>query len=134
MGLALLLIGAIVGFLVDERENLLYYLSRAGAAGVLLGLTTVTLGFVSAGLFKFDLRTRITIANESGIQNVPLALMVTATVLANPLIAITPAAYGLVQISFYAFVMVLAFGPWSSPLLPAEIRLPFIRRKIPQAH
>lgn len=120
MGLALLLIAAIVGFLVDERENLLYYLSRAGAAGVMLCLTTITLGFVSAWLFKFDLRTRITIANESGIQNVPLALMVTATILANPLITITPAAYGLVQITFYAVVMVIAFGPWTSPLLDEQ--------------
>ena len=84
----------------------------------MLCLITILLGFMSARLFKCDLRTRITIANEAGIQNVPLALTITTTILTNPLIAITPAAYGLVQICLLSMVLGLAFGPWSDRLLP----------------
>lgn len=120
IGLALLLIAAIVGSLVSEHENLLYYLAQAGAAAVMLCLTTISIGFMSAWLFKLDLRTRITIANESGIQNVPLALTVTVTLLGNPLMAITPAAYGLIQIFLLSIVLVLAFGPWSAKVLPKQ--------------
>lgn len=117
-GLALLILVAIVGSLVSESDNLLYYLAEAGAAAIILCLTTILLGFMSAWLFKLDLRTRITIANEAGIQNVPLALTVTATILANPLIAIAPAAYGFVQIFLLSIILGVAFGPWSAKLLP----------------
>lgn len=48
----------------------------------------------------------------------PLALTVTASILGNRLIAITPAAYGLVQIFLLSMVLGLAFGPWSAKLLP----------------
>ena len=118
LGLALLVLVAIIGSLVSESENLLYYLAQAGIAAVMLCVTTILLGFVSTWLFKLDLRTRITIANEAGIQNVPLALTVTASILGNRLIAITPAAYGLVQIFLLSMVLGLAFGPWSAKLLP----------------
>jgi predicted Na+-dependent transporter len=73
---------------------------------------------VSAWFFNLDLPIRITIATESGIQNVPLALTVTATILAKPLIAITPAAYGLVQIFLLSILLVIACGPWPVKLLP----------------
>lgn len=116
IGLALLLMMAIVGYLVNERENLLYYLAQAGAATVILSLTTILLAFMMTWLFKLDLRTGITLANDSAVQNVPLTLTLSATVLANPLMAITPAAYGLVQIFFYIIVLVVVFGPWASPL------------------
>ncbi|MCB0195105.1 MAG: bile acid:sodium symporter family protein [Anaerolineae bacterium] len=118
MGLALLIFLAIIGTLVSESDHLLYYLAQAGEATVMLCLITILLGFMSARLFKCDLRTRITIANEAGIQNVPLALTITTTILTNPLIAITPAAYGLVQICLLSMVLGLAFGPWSDRLLP----------------
>lgn len=116
IGLALLLMMAIVGYLVSERENLLYYLAQAGAATVILSLTTILLAFMMTWLFKLDLRTGITLANDSAVQNVPLTLTLSATVLANPLMAITPVAYGLVQIFFYIIVLVIVFGPWASPL------------------
>ncbi|MCB9077378.1 MAG: bile acid:sodium symporter [Anaerolineaceae bacterium] len=118
VGLALLILVAIVGSLVSESDNVLYYLAEAGAAAIMLCLTTILLGFVSAWLFKLDLRTRITIANEAGIQNVPLALTITATILANPLITIAPAAYGFVQIFLLSIILGVAFGPWSAKLLP----------------
>ena len=117
--LALLLIVAIVGSLISEREHLVNYLAQAGAAAVLLFLITFSLGFASSWVLKLGLRTRLTIANEAGVQNVPLALTVTATILASPLIAITPVAFGLVQISFFTIVLLIAFGPWSSRL-PVE--------------
>ena len=98
---------------MSEGEKILYYLSVAGAAGIALCICTISLGIISSWIFKLGLRKGITIANETGIQNVPLALTITATILANPHISIVPAAYGFVQILFFIIVLALAFGPWS---------------------
>jgi BASS family bile acid:Na+ symporter len=114
--LALLLIAAIIAPFISEGRSLLTYLGQAGAAAVLLFFITFSLGFVSPWVFKLGLRTRLTIATESGVQNVPLALTVTATILANPLITITPAAFGMVQVFFFSIILLVAFGPWSLPL------------------
>jgi BASS family bile acid:Na+ symporter len=121
MGTAFLLIVAIFGFLLSERENLLNFLAQAGFATLMLCLITLLLGFMSAWLFKLSPRIRITITIESGIQNVPLALTVAASVLANPLIAITPAAYGLVHIFLYTIILVIVFGPWYQTLLGQQL-------------
>jgi BASS family bile acid:Na+ symporter len=121
IGTAFLLIVAIFGFLLSERESLLNFLVQAGFATLMLCLTTLLLGFMSAWLFKLSPRIRITIAIESGIQNVPLALTVAASVLANPLIAITPAAYGLVHIFLYTIILVIVFGPWYQTLLGQQL-------------
>ena len=74
VGIAFLIIVAIVSSLLAERENLLYYLTQAGIATGLLCLLTVSLGFASARFAGLSLPIRKTIAIESGIQNVPLAL------------------------------------------------------------
>ena len=110
-GIAFLIVVAIIGTLLVEGENLLYYLTQTGVATGMLCLLTVSLGFAAARLAGLSLPIRKTIAIESGIQNVPLALTVTATILANPLIAITPAAYGLVQLMLFIIILVIAFGP-----------------------
>ncbi len=117
IGLTLLLMVAIVGTLVSQRENLLYYLIQAGAAVLILALATILLAFMTSWLFKLDLRTTITLVNESAVQNIPLTLTFSVTILANPLIAIMPAAYGLIQLFFFTIVLVMAFSPWASPLL-----------------
>lgn len=120
VGTAILLIVAIVGFFLTERENLYDYLVQAGISTLILCLSTLLLGFMSGWLFKLNPRIRMTLALESGIQNVPLALAVAATILANPQIALTPAAYGLVQSLLLIVILMMAFSPWFQPPLGQE--------------
>ena len=120
IGTAILLIVAIVGFFLTERENLYDYLVQAGISTLILCLSTLLLGFMSGWLFKLNPRIRMTLALESGIQNVPLALAVAATILANPQIALTPAAYGLVQSLLLIVILMIAFSPLIKPPLGQE--------------
>jgi BASS family bile acid:Na+ symporter len=102
IGTAILLIVAIVGFFLTERENLYDYLVQAGISTLILCLSTLLLGFMSGWLFKLNPRIRMTLALESGIQNVPLALAVAATTL------------------LLIVILMMAFSPWFQPPLGQE--------------
>lgn len=60
-GLAFLLIVSIVGSLLNESKNLLYYLAQAGAGAVIRCFVMISLGVVSAWSPGLSLPIRITI-------------------------------------------------------------------------
>jgi BASS family bile acid:Na+ symporter len=107
VGSGVLLVVAIVSFLIDQRENLVNFLVQAGPVTATLCFVMMLLGYVTAKVFKLSQAARITIAVEMGLHNIPLALTLAASLLANPRFAIPPAAYGLVTVFLLALVLVM---------------------------
>lgn len=106
VGSGILLIIGIVALLIDLRENLVALLLQAGPVTATLCFSTMLLGYMVASLFRLRQAARLAIIVETGLQNIPLALTVAASILANPRLAIPPAAYSLVMI----FLLVLILG------------------------
>ncbi len=120
IGSGVLIIVAIVVFLIDQREDLSHFLVQAGIAAAILCLSTTLLGYGTANLFKLRPATRITIAVETGIQNVPLSLTIAAGILGNPRFAISPAAYGLIMVMLMAVILVGVIARWPILRVAAE--------------
>lgn len=107
-------IGFVV-FLIDQGENLVAYLVQAGMGAAVLCMTITLLGYGMAHLFKLRRSIKGTIAIESGIQNIPLAMTIAITILGdNPLFAVVPATYGLIMVVLMAVLMVGVIARWPS--------------------
>lgn len=99
----------ILAAILKERENLPLYIRTAGPAALALNVVTMGLGYWAAYLFSINLKQRISITIESGIQNGTLGVMVTATFLQNPEMTVAPALYSLIMF-VTGFLLVFIFN------------------------
>lgn len=70
-------------------------MKEVGLVTLLLNIATMGLGFITARIFKLNLKDSITITVESGIQNGTLAIVIATTVLKNLDMAIPIVAYSI---------------------------------------
>ncbi len=113
MGSSIFIIIGILAFLVGQKENLADSLVQAGLVAATLCVSATLLGYALARLFNLGRSMQGTIAVETGIQNIPLAMTIAVTILGhNPLFAMAPAAYGLITVSLMSVVMVGVFARW----------------------
>jgi BASS family bile acid:Na+ symporter len=87
----------IIGIVIKERTNFGVYFQQAGIAAFLLNVTTMTLGYFSAKMFRLATPSAISIAIESGIQNGTLAITIAIVMLQNTSFAVAPAVYSLLM-------------------------------------
>lgn len=108
VGAILFLLAVIIGVFIKERNNLENLLSQAGIPAVTLCFLTVSLGFVSAKLFKLNQEQGKTIAIEVGLQNAALAIIVATTFLGNTQMAIPAAVYSPVMLTMSGLFIIHA--------------------------
>lgn len=86
-----------VALIIKERENIIPYLQEAGLPTVLLCVSTMALGFLSARLFRLKVRQAISISIESGIQNSALAMTIATVTLQDTSLGMAAAIYTLIM-------------------------------------
>ncbi len=94
---ALFLVLVIAGIMKNSWSELPTYFEEAGAAALLLNLATMGVGFGLALATRLSRPQSITIGLEVGLQNGTTALLVTGTILENPIMSIPPAVYSLIM-------------------------------------
>jgi len=94
-----LFILVLAGAILSQKDELAGFFRQAGLAALVLNGATMAVGFFSGKIFGIDLRQRLTIAIESGLQNGTLAIAVAASplLLNSPQMAIFPAIYSLIM-------------------------------------
>ncbi len=97
----------IVGVLVKEYQTFLEYSRQAGAVVTALCVTTMTIGFCSARLFRLNRPQSISICIEVGIQNTMLALVI-AGLLGKAYLVIPSVIY--VVVSSVMLILVIAWA------------------------
>lgn len=70
-------------------------MKRVGLVTLLLNIATMGLGYMTARLFKLNLKSAISITVESGIQNGTLAFVIATTILNNIEMGIPTGAYSI---------------------------------------
>ncbi|MRI01199.1 bile acid:sodium symporter family protein [Kriegella sp. EG-1] len=94
---AIIFILVVVGITISLNDVIVSYLKEAGLPAVLLNISTMTLGFILAVLFKLNKKQAISISIETGIQNGTLAITLATIALNNAEFSIVPAIYGLLM-------------------------------------
>ncbi|MCF8380024.1 MAG: bile acid:sodium symporter family protein [Bacteroidales bacterium] len=97
----------IAGIVIKERENFVSYFQQAGWLALLLNVTTMIVGYLTARLFKITDKQALSISIESGIQNGTLAIMIAVVLLGSTAFAITPAIYSLIMFATGGVVIFL---------------------------
>lgn len=87
----------IVGIVIKEKNNIVSYFIDAGLLALSLNIITISLGLLTARIFRLGKKSGVTIALESGIQNGTMALFIAGTLLSNPAYGIAPAVYSLLM-------------------------------------
>jgi len=95
---AIIFILVIIGVIFSIRDVFMDYLGEAGLPSILLNITTMTIGFLLAILFKLTKPQAISISIETGIQNGTLAITLATIALNNAEYSIVPAIYGLLML------------------------------------
>ncbi|MCP4447685.1 MAG: bile acid:sodium symporter family protein [Myxococcales bacterium] len=91
------LVAVIAGIIRGAWSELPDFFADAGLAALLLNLGTMATGFALAKLARLSRPQSITIGLEVGLQNGTTALLVTGTILANPVMSIPPAVYSIIM-------------------------------------
>ena len=81
--------------LAANKDMLIQGMKKAGLVALLLNIITMSLGYFTAKIFKLDLKSRISITVESGIQNGTLAFVIAASILNNVEMGIPIGAYAI---------------------------------------
>lgn len=93
--------------ILKERANLVEYFKLIGLAAFLLNVVTMAVGYLLAKLLSLDIRQRIAIAIEGGIQNGTLGIMIAATLLQNSVMTIPVAIYSLIMFVTAGLVIIV---------------------------
>ncbi len=80
-------------------------MKRVGLVTLLLNIATMGLGYLTARIFKLNLKSAISITIESGIQNGTLAFVIATTIMNNIEMAIPTAAYSIWMFITGGFLM-----------------------------
>jgi len=94
---AIIFILVMLGVTYSVRDVFMMYLKEAGLPSILLNVSTMTIGFLLALLFKLTRPQAISISIETGIQNGTLAITIATLALNNVNYSIVPAVYGLLM-------------------------------------
>jgi len=84
-----------IAVLAANADKLVDGMKEAGFVTLLLNIVTMGLGYLTARLFKLNLKNAISITIESGIQNGTLALVIATSILNNVEMGIPIGAYAI---------------------------------------
>ena len=84
-----------IAVLAANADKLVDGMKEAGLVTLLLNIVTMGLGYLTARLFKLNLKNAISITIESGIQNGTLALVIATSILNNVEMGIPIGAYSI---------------------------------------
>ncbi len=95
---------------IEERENILSYLSQAGLAVLILNIIMMILSFYIAKFFTSGISQQKCIALECGLQNGTLAVFVATQIFNDVMYVIPTAAYALIMyITGFIFIYIFPF-------------------------
>jgi BASS family bile acid:Na+ symporter len=84
-----------IAVIVANAEKLVDGMKASGLVTLLLNLATMGLGYGTATVFKLNLKNKISITIESGIQNGTLAFVIASTILNNVEMGIPAGVYAI---------------------------------------
>ena len=84
-----------IAVLAANSDKLVDGMKEAGLVTLVLNIATMGLGYLTARLFKLNLKNTISITIESGIQNGTLALVIATSILNNVEMGIPIGAYAI---------------------------------------
>ena len=104
----ILFILVFISIWIEEWENIITYLSKAGIITLILNLTMMTLGFYVAKIFASGIEQRKCISLECGLQNGTLAVFVSTQLFDDVIYLIPTASYALIMfVTSIIFVLLL---------------------------
>ena len=104
----ILFILVFISIWIEEWENIITYLSKAGTITLILNLTMMTLGFYVAKIFASGIEQRKCISLECGLQNGTLAVFVSTQLFDDVVYLIPTASYALIMfVTSIIFVLLL---------------------------
>ncbi len=93
---------------LEEWDNIIMYISRAGIITLILNLTMMVLGFYVAKIFASGIEQRKCISLECGLQNGTLAVFVSTQIFDDIIYLIPTASYALIMfVTSIIFVLFL---------------------------
>ena len=93
---------------IEERNNIISYLSKAGSIVLTLNLVMMFIAYYIAKFFSSSIQQRKCIAIECGLQNGTLAVFVATQIFTNIAYIIPTAAYALIMyITAFIFIYLL---------------------------
>ena len=93
---------------LEEWDNIIMYISRAGIITLLLNVTMMVLGFYVAKIFASGIEQRKCISLECGLQNGTLAVFVSTQIFDDIIYLIPTASYALIMfVTSIIFVLLL---------------------------
>lgn len=84
-----------IAVIIANAEKLIDGMKASGLVTLLLNLATMGLGYGTATIFKLNLKNKISITIESGIQNGTLAFVIASTILNNVEMGIPAGVYAI---------------------------------------
>ena len=104
----ILFIVVFISIWIEEWENIITYLSKAGIITLILNITMMTLGFYVAKIFVSGIAQRKCISLECGLQNGTLAVFVSTQLFDDVIYLIPTASYALIMfVTSIIFVLLL---------------------------
>ena len=93
---------------LEEWDNIIMYISKAGVITLLLNVTMMVLGFYVAKIFASGIEQRKCISLECGLQNGTLAVFVSTQIFDDIIYLIPTASYALIMfVTSIIFVLLL---------------------------
>ena len=93
---------------LEEWDNIIMYISRAGVITLILNVTMMVLGFYVAKIFASGVEQRKCISLECGLQNGTLAVFVSTQIFDDIIYLIPTASYALIMfVTSIIFVLLL---------------------------
>ena len=93
---------------LEEWDNIIMYISRAGVITLILNVTMMILGFYVAKFFASGIEQRRCISLECGLQNGTLAVFVSTQIFNDIIYLIPTASYALIMfVTSIIFVLIL---------------------------
>jgi len=93
-----LFIAVVIGALIQERANIIPYISQTGIPTIVLNLVTMGVAALVAAAIALPRDQRVAITLECGLQNSTLGLAVALTILDRSDISVPVAVYGLLML------------------------------------
>jgi len=93
--------------ILKEFDNIGWFFVLSGPAALLLNVVMMGGGYLAARQFGLDVRQRLTISIETGIQNGTLGILIAATLLENSTMTIPVAIYSLLMFATAALMIPL---------------------------
>ena len=104
----ILFIIVFISIWLEEWDNIIMYISRAGVITLILNVTMMVLGFYAAKIFASGIEQRKCISLECGLQNGTLAVFVSTQIFDDIIYLIPTASYALIMfVTSIIFVLLL---------------------------